>query len=159
MKEREYSVIVKDLEKSQEYCLSNGFCLVSSSEQIRTIYKKPDKTMARITEEKNGEDVKIFLDFKEDKLTGNPLTIRRESKALLIEDIDATLSILDFLDYKKATVLHRNRWVYTKSEIVCEIDLYDNKEKTIVVSMEGEDYDGVDEFYKNFVEKVGGCEK
>lgn len=159
MKEREYSLIVYDLDKSKMFCVDNGFLLLSSSEQIRTIYKKPDKTMARITEEKNEDGTRVFLDFKEDKLTGNPLTIRKESKSLSISDIDAVLSILDFLDYKKVNVLYRNRWVYSMGKIICEIDLYDNEEKTIVVSIEGDDYDGVDDFYKKFVENIEHCEK
>lgn len=153
MKEREYSLTVHDLEKSKAFCVDNGFLLVSNSEQVRTIYKRPDKTMARITEEKSENNTNIFIDFKEDKLTGEPLIVRRESKALKVEDVDAVLSILDFLGYKKFNVLHRNRWVYTKGKIVCEIDLYNNEEKAIVVSIEGDDYAGVDGFYKKFVDK------
>ena len=139
MQEREYCFKVKDLEKSKEFCVKNGFNLDYATEQIRTIYRKSNKTMARITEDRWGDNVKLSLDFKEDKLNNESLSIRKESKAVEFTDTDAVLSILDFLGYTKDNVLVRKRWVYSKGDVVCEIDLYDNAENTIVVSIEGED--------------------
>ena len=159
MNEREYCFKVKDLEKSRKFCIDNGFNLDSETEQIRTIYRKSDKTMARITEDRWGDNIKLTLDFKEDKLNNESLSIRKESKALEFVDTDSVLSVLEFLGYEKDNVLNRKRWVYSKGKVICEIDLYDNEEQTIVVSIEGEDYAGVDAFYQKFVGSVGGNEK
>ena len=159
MQEREYCFKVYDLEKSKNFCKSSGFALNSETEQIRTIFRKPDKTMARITEDRFGDSVKFSLDFKEDKLNNESLTVRRESMALEFVEIEPVLSILEFLGYEKDNILHRQRWMYQKGDIVCEIDLYDNDEKTIVVSIEGNDYVGVDAFYQKFREELREDEK
>lgn len=156
MVEREYSFKAKNLNECLKFCDSNNFSLSSSTEQFRTIYRKSDKTMARITEDITGDNSKFTLDFKEDKLnkSNEALTIRKESKALEFYNIEAVASILDFLEYKKDNVLHRKRWVYIRDKVVCEIDLYDNKDQTIVVSIEGEDYTTVDSFYLEFIKNV-----
>ena len=159
MTEREYCFKVKDLEQSKKFCLDNGFQLVSETEQTRTIYRKSDKTMARITEDKINDKVKLSLDFKEDKLSGESLTVRKESKALVFESLDAVLSILDFLCYNKDNVLKRKRWIFEKDNIVCEIDFYHSEDGVVVVSIEGNNYEGVDEFYQKFLVSVENYEK
>ncbi len=149
--EREYCFKVNNLEKSLEFCKTNGFVLISETEQIRTIYRKPDKTMARITTEKTNNGVRYLLDFKEDKLTNSSLNIREESKALVFNDLEAVYSILNFLQYSKDNTLNRKRWTFEKDNIVCEIDLYDAQSNNIVVSIEGDNHEGVDKFYNSFV--------
>lgn len=151
MKEREYCFKTKNLMKSLKYCEENGFVLKDESEQIRTIFRKSDKTMARITIEKKQNNTKCFLDFKEDKLTDLPLNIREESKSLEFFDLDAVYSILNFLNYTKDNILKRKRWTFVKGKVICEIDLYDGKDDEIVVSVEGEDIGNVDETYFKFV--------
>ncbi len=151
MKEREYCFKVKSLIKSLKFCEENGFMLKDKSEQTRTIFRKSDKTMARITIEKKQNIVKYFLDFKEDKLTNLPLNIREESKPLEVFDLDAVYSILNFLKYTKDNILYRKKWTLVKGKVICEIDLYDGKNNEIVVSIEGDDVRGVDETYFHFI--------
>lgn len=152
MKEREYCFKTRNLEKCKTFCLKNGFSLVSESQQTRTIFRKADKTMARITEDKTKNCSVFSLDFKEDKLSSNVLNVRKESKALVFDDLDAVLSVLDFLNYSKDNVLNRTRFVFEKDSIICEIDIYDFQKDEVVVSIEGQDYVGVDAFYKKFME-------
>lgn len=147
MKEREYHTKINSIEAGKRFAVGHKFDLIFSAEQNITIFRNENKTMARITENTCSSWTSTILDFKEDKLGESPLSIRRESKAMEISDMEATLSILDFLGYKKDNTLRRNRWVYTKGDITIEIDEYLEPEASFVLSIEGNDYDAVDVLY------------
>lgn len=151
MKEREYCLKVKDIDKSIEFIKKEGFILQSENNETRTIFRNPNKTMARITKESNNDGTKTFLDFKEDNLSGNALNIRKESLALEFVDQDAVLSILDFLNYKQDNTLIRKRWVFVLGKVICEVDAYYSPSENYVVSIEGEDFDAVDKFYNKLL--------
>ncbi len=146
MKEHEYSFEVKDLTPYINFCEENGYKLISKNKQSRTIYRNPNKTMARITlDETEGKIVKS-LDFKEDKLSSEVLIERKESMALYYDDDKAIESILDFLDYKKDNTLIRTRIVYLKEDVKFEFDIYEEPRQTCVVALEG-DSKKTDEVY------------
>lgn len=138
MKEYEYSKKVDNLDKYIDYCEINGFVLKEKIKQIRTIYRKNDSTIARITINENNGVIKRELDFKEDKLSDEELIVRKESLSLEFDDEKAVLSILDFLNYKKDNTLERTRYVYEKEDAKFEFDEYVKPEKCNVVSLEGE---------------------
>ena len=141
--EYEYSFKVKSLNPYIEYCLLNDYLLEKKVQEIRIIYRNSNKTIARITKQGN----KIFLDFKEDKLSDEDLNQRKESKALEITDMSAVKSILDFIGYKEDNTLKRERLIYRHNKVKFEIDSYQEPEKCLVVSLEG-DKKEVDEVYK-----------
>ena len=151
MKEREYHTKIESIDTAKRFTTIHNFNLIFSAEQNITIFRNENKTMARITENICSSWSSTLLDFKEDKLGESPLSIRRESKAMEISDIDATMSILDFLGYKKDNSLKRNRWVYTRGDITVEIDEYLEPETSFVLSIEGNDYDGVDKLYNEII--------
>ncbi len=144
--ENEYSFSVKSLDKYFDYCKDNGYKLKSENSQIRTLYRKKDKTMARITIQKENDFVKKYLDFKEDILNGKEFTSRKESASIEFVDDSAVESILDFLNYKKDNTLSRKRWVYQKDNIIFEFDEYDSPKRAFVVSIEG-DMDKIKDVY------------
>ena len=55
--EQEYSFKVTSIRPFLLYCKNNGFKKVEKTEQIRTLYKKEDKTMLRLTEKKYGRKI------------------------------------------------------------------------------------------------------
>ena len=137
MHEYEYSKEVKDLNKYIKYCEDNGFILESKFKQQRTIYRKDNKTMARITiNESNGNIVKE-LDFKEDKLSSDELIVRKESLSIEFSDDKAVDSILEFLGYKKDNTLIRTRYTYKKGNAKFEFDEYEKPEKKNIIALEG----------------------
>ncbi len=139
MKEHEYSFEVKDLSPYINYCEENNYNFVSRNKQTRIIYRKENKTMARLTiNESDGKVVKE-LDFKEDKLSSNILIERKESLALSYTNDEAVESILDFLDYKKDNTLIRTRIVYKKDGVKFEFDIYEEPRQTCVVALEGDE--------------------
>ncbi len=142
--EYEYSFNVKSIRKYVNYCVENGYKFIEKNNQIRTIYRKNNGTMARITI-KNKK--KIFLDFKEDKLTGETLIQRKETPMIQISKLSDAEEILDFLEYKKDNTLDRTRQVYEKGGVKFEIDSYRQPEKTYVVAIEGVKEE-VDKVYK-----------
>lgn len=138
MKEYEYSKKVDNLDKYIDYCEINGFVLKEKIKQIRTIYRKNDSTIARITINENNGVIKRELDFKEDKLSDEELIVRKESLSLEFDDEKSVLSILDFLNYKQDNTLERIRYIYEKDDIKFEFDEYIKPERCNVVSLEGE---------------------
>lgn len=144
--EYEYSFKVKSVNEYLSFCENHGFKLISKIKQTRIIYRNQNKTMARITIEE-GDSIIKKLDFKEDKLTSEDLNIRKESKELIFDDIDAIQSILDFLNYKKDNTLIRTRSIYTKGKVKFEIDQYECPDNSLVVAIEGNKED-VDLVYK-----------
>ncbi|MDD3340846.1 MAG: hypothetical protein PHN72_01400 [Bacilli bacterium] len=135
--EYEYSFKVTDIEPFIEYCIKNEYEKVEETKQTRVLYKKPDKTMARVTTKEKNNQSTTFLDFKEDGLSDNVLGINRETGMLKVENMDVVEDILSFLQYKKEVTLKRNRAIYQKGEVVFEIDNYTEPEAMYVVAVEG----------------------
>ena len=148
-KEYEYTIIVDSLEPYFRYCRENGFTLTEKCEQTRTIYRNPNKTMARITINKtlDGHEKKQ-LDFKEDNLVeGQVLKEVKESQSIDFTDDKAVESILEFLDYKKDNSMTRVRTVYEIEGAKFEIDEYITPKQANVVSVEGNDQKKVDKIF------------
>ena len=137
MIEYEYSYEVKNLAPYIDYCKANGFKLVEQYKQQRTIYRNKNKTMARITINENDGIISKQLDFKEDNLTDEILSQKRESIPLSYTDDKAVDSILDFLGYSKDNTLIRNRYVYIKENVKFELDEYTQPRITSVLGLEG----------------------
>lgn len=154
MKEYEYSLEVKDLAPFIEYCKTNDFTLIETSQQTRTIYRNPNKTMARITVNNINGTIKKELDFKEDNwVEGAILKELRETMPLEFTDDLAVASILDFLNYKKGNTLIRIRHTYTKGNVKFELDEYTKPRVTAVVAIEGEKT-AVDKIYTEIKETI-----
>ncbi len=146
--EYEYSFKVKDIKEYLLYLEDNGYKLTSNCNQQRILYKNKNKTMARVTiEEVNHKKIKK-LDFKEDKLSDDDLTIRKETKSLIFTNGDEIEEILAFLGYYKAKILKRKRRVYQKGKVKFEIDKYEYPFEDYVVAIEGNQED-VDKEYNN----------
>ncbi|MEG0022114.1 MAG: hypothetical protein RR847_05085 [Bacilli bacterium] len=137
-KEYEYSFKVKSINPFIAYCKENDYEFIKETEQIRTLYKNENKTNARITIEKKDGVISKVLDFKDDVMSDEILIVRRETQQLNFENEEAVLSILNFLEYKKNTVLNRKRYVYKKDNVKFEIDDYSSPEVAYVVAIEGE---------------------
>jgi adenylate cyclase class IV len=150
--EYEYSFNVNSIKEYINYCKSNDYKFIEKNYQTRVIYRKSDGTMARITT-KNKK--RIFLDFKEDKLTGSVLMKRKDTPDIEILNINNAKKILRFLGYKKDNTLSRMRQVYEKNGVKFEIDSYTIPRKTYVVAIEGiskevdKVYDEVTKLYKH----------
>ena len=100
MQEYEYSFKVTDLKPFIKFIEDNKFIKIDENYQSRTLYKKEDKTMARITVSgKNSEESKIIFDFKDDEDSDNLLKERRETLPLEITNIEIAKSIIEFLGY------------------------------------------------------------
>ena len=150
--EKEYSFKVTSIAPFIDYCVSNKYDFIEKTEQVRTLYKKSDNTMLRLTVKKVGDKVYKELDFKQDKLSNDPFIERKESKAIPYEDDEAVNSIIDFLDYKKAIELIRNRYVYSKEDVKFEIDEYLSPEEALVIAIEG-DFDKITNIYNELKDK------
>lgn len=138
-KEYEYTFQVKDLKPYFNFCENNGFKLKSKFKQTRTIYRNPNKTMARITINQENGGKKKFLDFKEDNLVkGAVLKELNESLPIEFTDDNAVNSILDFLGYTKDNTMERTRTVYVGDGVTFEIDEYILPTPAKVVAVEGE---------------------
>lgn len=146
MTEYEYSFKVKDLKPYIDYCKLNGYELIEESSQKRTLCRHDNKTMARITIKGKNGIIKKELDFKDDILTDDVLIERRESKAIVFDDDEAVDSVLEYLGYRKDTILLRERIVYKKNNVVFELDNYESPDKALVVAIEGEK-EAVDKIY------------
>lgn len=135
--EQEFSFKVSNIKSFIKYCKDTGFKKLEKSEQIRTLYKKEDKTMLRLTVKKKGRKVIKEMDFKQDKLSNDVYIERKESLPITYTDDEAVNSIIDFLGYKKDVQLIRTRYVYEKKDVKVEIDEYISPNKMFVVSIEG----------------------
>lgn len=137
-KEYEYTFKVVSLEPFFEYCQKNGFTFIDKFEQTRTIYRNPNKTMARITINSNNKGTTKELDFKEDNWIADAVVKElRESLPLEFESNESVQSILEFLNYKKDNTMVRIRYVYEKQDVKFEFDEYQLPEQAIVVAIEG----------------------
>ena len=146
--EYEYSFKVNDIKDYLLYLEDNGYKLISNTNQQRILYRNDNKTMARITIEETGNRKVKKLDFKEDKLTDEDLTVRKETKPIIFTSGEEIDDVLKFLGYYKDKVLKRNRRVYKKGKVKFEIDKYEYPFKDYVVALEG-DKDAVDKEYEN----------
>lgn len=135
--EYEYSFKVDSLDKYIDFCITNNYKKIEENNEIRTLYKKEDKTMARVTKKEANKNIKIFLDFKDDVLTDDILIERKETLPLEIKDEEAVDSILNYLNYKLDKVLNRTRIIYKKDNVVFELDNYILPDKMYVVAVEG----------------------
>ena len=135
--EQEYSFKVTNIKPFIKYCKDNDFKKIEKTEQVRTLYKKEDKTMLRLTVKKSGRKVIKEMDFKQDILSDDVYIERKESLPITYEDDEAVNSIIDFLGYKKDIELVRTRYVYEKNKVKVEIDDYNSPEEMLVVSIEG----------------------
>jgi adenylate cyclase class IV len=150
--EQEYSFKVSDLKPFFTYLDNNKYELIETTEQVRTLYKKNDNTMLRLTIKKSNDKVVKELDFKQDNLSNNAYIERKESLPIVYEDEEAVQSIINFLDYKKAIELVRKRYVYKKNDIKFEIDEYISPEQALVVAIEGQK-DTIEEIYNELKDK------
>ena len=150
--EQEYSFKVSDLKPFFTYLDNNNYELIETTEQVRTLYKKNDNTMLRLTVKKSNDKVVKELDFKQDNLSNDPYIERKESLPIVYEDDEAVQSIINFLDYKKAIELVRKRYVYKKNDIKFEIDEYISPEQALVVAVEGQK-DIIEEIYNELKDK------
>lgn len=155
--EYEYSFKVKTLDPFIDYCVNNGYEKIEESKQIRKLFKREDKTMARITiKEKNGSVKKLF-DFKDDNMSDEVLIERRETLPVSFEDDNSVMSIIDFLGYKEDKVLDRTRFVYKKGDVTFELDSYNSPEVMFVAAVEGEKeqtdlvYNEISKQFSNFM--------
>ena len=138
-KEYEYSFKVKEIKEFINYCLNNNYKKIDDYKQIRTLYKNNGKIMARITKNIYNDKIIEILNFKDDSLNDDVLTVSRETKDLIItnENKEFVKSLIDILDLNNKKELIRNRMVFIKDNVKFEIDEYEVP-KMKVVAIEGE---------------------
>ncbi len=138
-KEYEYSFKVKEIKEFINYCLNNNYKKIDDYKQIRTLYKNNGKIMARITKNIYNDKIIEILNFKDDNLNDDVLTVSRETKDLIItnENKEFVKSLIDILDLNNKKELIRNRIVFIKDNVKFEIDEYEVP-KMKVVAIEGE---------------------
>ncbi len=154
MREYEYSFNVESLHPYMEYCQNNNYTMRSHADQERTIYRGPNKTIARVTVNVSDDVETKTLDFKDDVINDEVLIERKETLPLSINDTYAVSSVLDFLGYKKDVTLVRTRVVYEKGGVKFEFDSYTQPKKAYVVAIEG-DKDKVDLIYNEIKNSFG----
>ena len=150
MEEYEYSFKVNSIVPYIEYCKLNNYKLKKEVKQNRVVYENinNDKIIARITtEDKDNKKTKV-INFKNLQEKNNKLKFSYETIPLQItnKNSKAIESILDVLEFKKASDLYRIRRVYEKDGVIFEIDEY-KMPKMNVVAIEGLK-DRVDKIYK-----------
>ena len=138
--EYEYSFKVNDYSQYINYCVSNNYSNLGTYKQKRIIYRNKKGLIGRITISNDS----LFLDFKEDNLFNNDLSIRKESLPIKIDNISNCENILNFLGFNKDNTLIRERYIYSKDNVKFEIDNYFETNE-FVISIEG---------IKNNVDKV-----
>jgi len=147
--EYEYCYKVKNLKEYLKY-IKDKYTFIEEYEEQRVIYRNND-TIARITY-KNDD---MYLDFKENKISNDDLTIRKESKTIKFDNLDNCEDILSFLNYKKDNSMKRKRTIYKGDNVKFEIDEYIEPEKAYVVSFEGDKKicDKINEDFKDLNKK------
>ena len=131
--EYEYSFKVNSLDKYIKYCENNSYEKISEKYEKVIILRNINKTIARLT----FDNEKIYLDFKEDKLSEEALIERKETPKIVVDNYDNILKILEFLGYKEDNLIERNRMVYKNDFIIFELDSYFKPKTVSVVSLEG----------------------
>ena len=131
--EYEYSYKVSNLKEYIDY-IEKNYTFKSSNKEKRVIYRNDNNTNARITYINN----EMYLDFKENKLSGDDLIERKESKSIKFDNLENCEDILHFLGYKKDNSMVRTRTIYEGENIKFEIDEYTEPIEAFVLSFEGE---------------------
>ena len=146
--EYEYSFKVDSLDEYKKYCEENGYVKRLEYDQVRKLFTSDNKVLARITTTKTGENIDMFLDFKDDDDSERIYKEARETIPLRVTDENrgAIDSILNILGYKKKKHLVRKRYVYKKGKVKFEMDDYTKPEIMHVVAIEG-DKDEVTKVY------------
>ena len=146
--EYEYSFKAKSIKEFIDYCTKNKYRKIDEYKQVRTLYKNGGKIMARITKNIYEDRTVEILNFKDDNLNNNILSVSRESLDLHItkENKKFVKSLISILDLNDEKVLKRHRVVYKKGHVKFEIDEY-TVPKMKVVAIEG-DKEQVDRVYK-----------
>ena len=146
--EYEYSFKVKSIKEFIDYCKKNKYRKIDEYKQVRTLYKNGGKIMARITKNIYEDRTVEILNFKDDNLNNNILSVSRESLDLHItkENKKFVKSLISILELNDEKVLKRHRVVYKKGHVKFEIDEY-TVPKMKVVAIEG-DKEQVDRVYK-----------
>ena len=153
-KEYEYSFKVKETKDFINYCLNNNYKKTDDYNQIRTLYKNNGKVMARITKNIYKDKTVEVLNFKDDNLNDNVLTVNRETKDLIItnDNRDFVKSLIDILDLNNKKELIRHRIVFIKDSVKFEIDEYEVPEMK-VVAIEGKK-SKVDKIYNDLQQLI-----
>jgi adenylate cyclase class IV len=154
MREYGHCVEVKSLEPYIKYCIQNGYTLHGKMRQTRMIYKRPDRTLGRITIN-NFQDGRVLmqLDFKEDVLAYG-LPESSISAKLEINNISAAENILKFLGYHKRETIIRMRTVYRKGNVSFELDEFEEPKRMCVLTLEGS-REEARAVYKELVSLIG----
>ena len=153
MIEYEYSIKATSITPFIDYCKSNGYKLVSVSNENRLVYENANNKniISRLTiSQKNGKDTVLF-DFKNKSTGNNTFKIAEESLPLELtkDQINIAKSILNVLEFKEVADNLRTRYVYEKDSIKFEIDEYTRPQMNII-GIEGQK-DIVDEVYNTLV--------
>lgn len=135
--EQEYSFKVTDIKPFINYFKNNSFKKTSKTLEQRTLYRKKDKTLLRLTIKKSGHKIIKEMDFKEDILSNDVYIQRKESLPIVYTDDEAVNSVINFLGYEKHITLIRTRYIFKKEDLKVEIDDYISPNKMFVVAIEG----------------------
>lgn len=142
MNEYEHSYKVKSIEPFIDFCKVNGYKEISVTKQNRKVYenKNNPQLISRLTYEQTINNEKTTFDFK---LSGKEIDgkkLSKESETLVVtkENKSFVDSILDVLDFILVADNFRTRYVYSKNDVIFEIDNY-TKPEMKVVAIEGEE--------------------
>lgn len=154
MIEYEYSFKVKDIIPYINYCIDNNFEKVRETFQTRVLYKNLNNILARITTQKNENNIVTYINLKDENESAEVLKVSRETRDLIVTDENKEffIEMLEILKFNKFKILERKRYVYVKSNIVFEIDEYTSPERMYVVAIEGEKQE-VDCIYNEIIQK------
>lgn len=148
MIEYEYSFKVLDIKPFIKFCENKNYEKEESITQTRILYKNENGVLARITTNERNNQVKQYLNFKEENESEKVLKESKETSMLEVssENKDFIKSMLEILNFHKSKELKRTRYIYKKDNVKFEIDYYVQPEMQ-VVAIEGEKNE-VDTVYK-----------
>lgn len=148
MIEYEYSFKVLDIEPFIKFCENKNYEKEERITQTRVLYKNENGVLARITTNERNNQIKQYLNFKEENESEKVLKESKETSMLEVnsENKDFIKSMLEILNFHKSKELKRIRHIYKKDKVKFEIDYYMQPEMQ-VVAIEGEKYE-VDTVYK-----------
>lgn len=140
MEEYEYSFKVKNIQPYIDYCMKNQYEKVSEVRQNRVVYenKHSKDIIARVTTKIVDGKKEITFDCKNVGREENHLKVSMESLPIKItkSNKDSIYSMLEVMDFYKATDNDRIRYVYQKDGVTFELDDYKNP-IICVVGIEG----------------------
>ncbi|HOZ55386.1 MAG TPA: hypothetical protein PK993_05065 [Clostridia bacterium] len=148
MIEYEYSFKVSDIEPFIMFCENKNYEKEESITQTRVLFKNENGVLARITTNERNNQIKQYLNFKEENDSEKVLKESKETSMLEVnsENKDFIKSMLEILNFHKSKELKRIRHIFKKKKIKFEIDYYIQPEMQ-VVAIEGEKNE-VDTVYK-----------